>query len=124
MQVPFLTTLHNSITPNLLRLPSVRRIGRWTLAPARVTAVNPQKATRLDFRQVIINLVGNAIKFTETGVVAVRVEKLSSRENEVSLRFSVQDTGIGIPVDKQERIFRVFEQADAGTNRKYGGTGL
>src|SRR6185369_10917493 len=81
-------------------------------------------------RQVLLNLVGNAVKFTDEGEVEVRVEvlgddppTLSSAES-VGLRFTVRDTGIGIPPDQQERIFRAFEQEDTSTTRKYGGTGL
>ena len=76
------------------------------------------------FRQIILNLVGNAIKFTEDGEVIVEVtrEKLSGEA--MVLHFSVRDTGIGIPEDKQDRIFRTFEQADGSTSRRFGGTGL
>jgi PAS domain S-box-containing protein len=77
-------------------------------------------------RQVLLNLVGNAIKFTEQGEVVVQVEAegaLTSND-EIELRFSVSDTGIGIPPNKQETIFRAFEQEDTSTTRKYGGTGL
>ena len=76
-------------------------------------------------RQVLLNLVGNAIKFTEEGEVVVRVEVAGEpAPEEVSVRFAVSDTGIGIPPDKQEKIFRAFEQEDTSTTRKYGGTGL
>ena len=77
-------------------------------------------------RQVLINLVGNAIKFTECGEVVVLVENAGepAPEGEVSLRFAVTDTGVGIPPDKQARIFQAFEQEDTSTTRKYGGTGL
>jgi len=75
-------------------------------------------------RQVIINLVGNAIKFTETGEVVLAVEVEEKIEANVCLHFTVADTGIGIPADKQYRIFQAFEQADGSTTRKYGGTGL
>jgi CheY-like chemotaxis protein/anti-sigma regulatory factor (Ser/Thr protein kinase) len=77
-------------------------------------------------RQVLLNLVGNAIKFTKRGGVAVRVEiaEGTAPEGEAALRFVVADTGIGIPPDGRERIFRAFEQADSSTTRKYGGTGL
>jgi two-component system, sensor histidine kinase and response regulator len=79
-------------------------------------------ASRL--RQVLLNLVGNAIKFTEEGEVVVRVSVVSVSPESVSLSFEVSDTGIGIPPDKQAKIFRAFEQEDTSTTRKYGGTGL
>jgi CheY-like chemotaxis protein/HPt (histidine-containing phosphotransfer) domain-containing protein/anti-sigma regulatory factor (Ser/Thr protein kinase) len=79
-------------------------------------------ASRL--RQVIVNLVGNAIKFTEKGEVLVQVEKERAAADDVVLRFLVADTGIGIPREKQALVFRAFEQADTSTTREYGGTGL
>ncbi|MBZ5554190.1 MAG: response regulator [Acidobacteriia bacterium] len=75
-------------------------------------------------RQVIVNLVGNAIKFTEAGEVVLHVEVESRAEPKVQLHFAVADTGIGIPADKQQTIFEAFSQADNSTTRKYGGTGL
>ncbi len=78
--------------------------------------------TRL--RQVIINLVGNAIKFTECGEVSLKVEVDQRTEHSVFLRFSISDTGIGVPIDKQQAIFEAFSQADVSTTRRFGGTGL
>jgi PAS domain S-box-containing protein len=76
-------------------------------------------------RQVIINLLGNAIKFTEHGEIEVEVScEPASVEEQVSVRFRVRDTGIGIPGDKFQTIFESFSQADSSTTRKYGGTGL
>jgi PAS domain S-box-containing protein len=75
-------------------------------------------------RQIIMNLVGNAIKFTESGAVSVRVEGQSEEVGRACLHFTVEDTGIGIPVESQTRIFDAFAQADSSTTRLYGGTGL
>jgi PAS domain S-box-containing protein len=75
-------------------------------------------------RQVLLNLVGNSLKFTETGEIEVRVQAETQSVEETILRFSVRDSGIGIPVDKQHKIFGAFSQADSSTTRKYGGTGL
>ena len=75
-------------------------------------------------RQVVLNLVGNAIKFTDHGEVVLRVELESEDQDGVTLHYSVTDTGIGIPLEKQRLIFEPFTQADASTTRKYGGTGL
>ena len=75
-------------------------------------------------RQVIVNLVGNAIKFTEKGEVVVEVTKESEGGGEMTLGFLVADTGIGIPRGKQEMIFEAFAQVDTSTTRRYGGTGL
>jgi len=74
--------------------------------------------------QVLMNLVGNAIKFTERGEVVLGVQVGSELNGDIELRFSVSDTGIGIPVDKQGVIFEAFSQADSSTTRRYGGSGL
>lgn len=86
--------------------------------PARI-AGDPDR-----LRQVLINLVGNAIKFTAQGHVRVRVERDPKGSQPGDLLFSVSDTGIGIPQDQLQAIFEAFTQADASTTRKYGGTGL
>ena len=75
-------------------------------------------------RQVLLNLVGNAIKFTAAGEVEVRVRRGECRAGWEHLRFSVRDTGIGIAPEKQQAIFQAFEQADSSTTRQFGGTGL
>jgi signal transduction histidine kinase/CheY-like chemotaxis protein len=75
-------------------------------------------------RRIVVNLVGNAIKFTDRGEVVLRANLESQAKDDILLHFSVTDTGIGIPVEKQQRIFEAFAQADTSTTRKYGGTGL
>ena len=75
-------------------------------------------------RQVLLNLAGNAIKFTSQGEVVVQVRLDPGREDKQKLHFEIRDTGLGIPQEKQARLFQAFEQADSSTTRKYGGTGL
>ena len=75
-------------------------------------------------RQILINLIGNAIKFTQHGEVLVTIERLSQDARGLELHFKVKDTGIGIPPEKQGLLFKAFSQADSSTTRKYGGTGL
>jgi two-component system sensor histidine kinase/response regulator len=91
------------------------------IAPEVPEAVNGD-SSRL--RQIIVNLVGNAIKFTDQGEVALRVSIAGEEGKDRIVRFCVSDTGIGIPVEKQNLIFDPFAQADTSTTRKYGGTGL
>jgi PAS domain S-box-containing protein len=79
-------------------------------------------ASRL--RQIVVNLVGNAIKFTDSGEISVRVQAQAREGPDCVCQFTVADTGVGIPEDKRELIFKPFSQADTSTTRKYGGTGL
>jgi PAS domain S-box-containing protein len=75
-------------------------------------------------RQVLLNLAGNAMKFTKQGEVAVRARMVSATDSTVTMRFAVSDTGIGIPADRQAMLFQKFTQVDASVSRQYGGTGL
>ncbi len=75
-------------------------------------------------RQIVNNLVGNALKFTERGEIHVRVEVASEENEQIALAFAIRDTGVGIPAEKQATIFDAFTQADSSTTRRYGGTGL
>lgn len=75
-------------------------------------------------KQILVNLLGNAVKFTEAGEIELKVEKKSIENEKLVLRFSVRDTGIGIPIEKQQRIFDAFTQEDSSVSKRYGGTGL
>jgi len=75
-------------------------------------------------RQVLVNLIGNAIKFTEGGEVVVRIAQQTESSHNVFLRFEVHDTGVGVPPEAMEKLFQAFSQADNSTSRRYGGTGL
>jgi signal transduction histidine kinase/ligand-binding sensor domain-containing protein/CheY-like chemotaxis protein len=86
--------------------------------PARLNGDN------MRIRQVLLNLINNAIKFTSKGQVLVEINLINKNENMLDMGFKVSDTGIGIPNDKVNRLFRAFSQGDASTTRKYGGTGL
>jgi PAS domain S-box-containing protein len=94
-----------------------------------VCAADPDVPERIEgdpvrLRQILLNLAGNAVKFTASGEVSVRVSVESRLGEELRLMFSVRDTGIGIPPSKQGELFKSFSQVDASTSRKFGGTGL
>src|SRR5262249_39939705 len=93
-----------------------------TNLPADIPATLIGDAVRR--RQVLTNLVGNAVKFTERGHVMLAVGQESAERGRVGLRFAVSDTGIGIPPEKHTTIFEAFSQADGSTTRRFGGTGL
>lgn len=82
------------------------------------------KSDETRIRQVLLNLVGNAIKFTESGEVVLRVESRFEDETSLKLRFSISDTGIGMSAVQKQKIFEAFSQADSSTTRRFGGTGL
>jgi signal transduction histidine kinase len=94
---------------------------RYTVAPELFGTV---AADPVRLRQVLLNLVGNAVKFTERGSVTVSAGIESQDETTICAKFVVRDTGPGIPLDKQKLIFEAFRQADGSTARKHGGTGL
>ena len=105
--------------------PQARAKGlAWRIDVAEDTARMPLMGDELRLGQVLLNLVSNAIKFTATGAVSLRVETLRLTEHEATLRVEVSDTGIGIAPQDQKRLFHAFEQLDAGASRQYEGTGL
>src|SRR6202022_3370908 len=75
-------------------------------------------------RQILTNLIGNAIKFTERGEVGIRVQMVEQFKGSEMISFEVGNTGIGSPAEKRDHIFEAFAQADSSTTRRYGGTGL
>ncbi|PZR21721.1 MAG: hybrid sensor histidine kinase/response regulator [Flavobacterium psychrophilum] len=81
-------------------------------------------ADSIRLKQVLVNLLGNASKFTQKGEIELKITPVKLSENETTIRFSVRDTGIGIPPEKQFKIFEAFSQEDTSTTKKYGGTGL
>jgi PAS domain S-box-containing protein len=94
---------------------------RWDVAPEVPESL---VGDPVRFRQIMTNLVSNAIKFTEQGEIAVSVDAVAVGHDKVSLHLAVRDTGIGIPAEKQALIFEAFQQADGSTTRRYGGSGL
>ena len=114
--------LINSITKMLFPSAELKEI----LCKLHIAADVPFRLNgdSMHLRQILINLIGNATKFTEEGSIQVNITTVSSHDNLVRLRFEIFDTGIGISKDEQKTIFETFTQADQSINRKFGGTGL
>jgi PAS domain S-box-containing protein len=117
--------LHESVS-NIVKMPALRAQQKGLAFAYQIAPDVPLNLIGDPNRlgQILLNLIGNSIKFTERGEISVLVEKESQHDEEVGLHFSVKDTGIGIPLEKQGVIFEAFRQADGSTTRKYGGTGL
>jgi len=116
----------HSLVNNTLRMMSIQAESKELNL---VSSISPTIPFNLigdphHLRQVLINLIGNAIKFTEKGSIELRVNSSAENKTSTTIRFEVIDTGIGIPLDRQQSIFDSFTQADSSTTRKYGGTGL
>jgi PAS domain S-box-containing protein len=120
-EFPLADKMDESLKPMKFRAGQKHVAVRWSLAPSVPDIVNGDP---LRLRQILLNLVGNAIKFTEHGSVTVTVDVDEDRPDGVLLHFRVTDTGIGIAPEKQALVFEAFTQADSSTTRKYGGTGL
>jgi len=118
-------TLRDTVE-DTLRTLAVRAHARGLELACRIDPKVPEAVVgdSVRLRQIVMNLVGNAIKFTEEGEVVASVEVESETDHDVCLRITVVDTGIGVPEDRQQLIFDVFTQADSSTTRTYGGTGL
>ena len=114
------------VLQDVLKMLSGRARSKGLTVSAKVSeeARQHMRGDPVRLRQVLLNLVANAIKFTELGEVAVRVDVSDTSEQGMQLLFEVQDTGIGLTADAQARLFEPFVQADGSITRKYGGTGL
>ena len=117
--------LHNNLVDSL-KLLAIRahRAGLEVLCDIAPDVPDVVIGDPVRLRQILINLVGNAIKFTKKGEIVVRVQIEKQTETGIVLHFSIRDTGIGIATDKLKAIFEPFVQADGSTARNYGGTGL
>ncbi len=122
-RIPF--DLHDAVTGavQVFALPAAQR-GNELAMDIRPEVPRGVRGDPVRLRQVLANLVGNAVKFTEHGEVVVSVTLVGREDGIARIRFSVEDTGVGIPPEKQEAIFEEFSQADSSVTRKHGGTGL
>tara|TARA_R110002072_G_scaffold1983_5_gene16213 strand:- start:11444 stop:14230 length:2787 start_codon:yes stop_codon:yes gene_type:complete len=117
-----LRAIADGATEILAGVAESKNLELQSVVAANVPALVVGDPTRL--RQVLINLLSNALKFTSEGSVGIVVSVIEDTPIDTSLRIAVRDTGIGIPEDRRESLFRAFEQVDSSTTRKYGGTGL
>ena len=123
MEVEIVSVSLDELVRETLGQMEGRMVGSQVELRAELPAAMASLETDADkLKQILINLIGNAIKFTESGSISVRVEADAPAGN--PMRIDVVDTGIGIPEDRLEKIFEAFQQADSSTSRKYGGTGL
>ncbi len=116
----------SSLVDQVISMFGPRAHGKGLELGARIAPGVPEHLVgdSLRLRQILVNLLGNALKFTEFGEIVLAVENNPESEQPGALRFSVRDTGIGVAADKLESIFSSFTQADSSTTRRYGGTGL
>ncbi|MBK5188602.1 MAG: response regulator [Gemmatimonadaceae bacterium] len=114
-----LSALIDDVVGQLAGARDDRRVPLHVDVPAKLAPISTDASK---MRQILLNLIGNADKFTETGSITIRVH--ADHDGRTPRRIDVIDTGIGIPADRLEAVFRPFEQADSSTSRKYGGTGL
>ena len=117
-------SLHDSLAEILKPLSVRANDKKLELACENNVAADCLRGDPGRIRQIIVNLVGNALKFTEKGEIVVRVVEEARTESHLTLHFTVSDTGVGIAPDRRSQIFEAFTQADGSTTRKYGGTGL
>jgi signal transduction histidine kinase/CheY-like chemotaxis protein len=117
-----LRTIIEEVTEAFSNLACGKGLELGCFVPANLPTALVGDSGRL--RQILTNLIGNAIKFTERGEVGVRVQMVEQAAASVMISLEVTDTGIGIPAEKREQIFEAFAQADSSTTRRYGGTGL
>ncbi|MHB8952624.1 MAG: ATP-binding protein [Pirellulaceae bacterium] len=114
------------VVSNTVKLLEVKAQQKGIRLEAQISADLPEvvRGDPMKLRQILLNLVGNGLKFTEQGEVVVSVTQQWRSEVEIGLHFTVRDTGIGIPAPQLDKVFQAFQQGDASTTRKYGGSGL
>src|SRR5207237_3594050 len=117
-----LRTIVEEVTEAFSNLACAKGLELGCFVPANLPTAVVGDSGRL--RQILTNLIGNAIKFTESGEVGIRVRMVEQSTASMMTSFEVSDTGIGIPAEKRDQIFEAFAQADSSTTRRYGGTGL